>query len=234
MDFKIKFAPYSFSKLNTYQTCPKRFKYKYIKKEKEGECDKSALVRGSAIHEMFENHQKGKEPKKSKYTAEFKKALERPHVQKIKKHLESPEKTCREISFGLTKDFAPCEYKDKNALFRGKIDLAYNDNGVLNLVDYKTGKPKDEKYQNYDQLLLYSIYFFERYPALDKLKISYVYVDHDIVNSLVVLRTYIEKHKEHFLNIVKKIETDQEYLPKHSALCKWCPFENTCQWDLDY
>lgn len=225
----FKYSPYSFSKLNTYEMCPKRFKFRYIKKEKEGECDKSALIRGSAIHEMFENHQKGKEPKKSKYTADFKKAIERPQVKKIKKHLESPEKTCREVSFGMTKDFSPCEYKDKNALFRGKIDLVYIDNGVLNLADYKTGKAKDEKYQNYDQLLLYSIYFFQRYPSLEKLKISYVYVDQDVVNSLEVLRSFIETHKAHFLSIVNSIEADQEYIAKPSKLCHWCPYHKKCK-----
>ena len=225
----FKYAPYSFSKLNCYQTCPKRFEYRYVKKEKEGECDRSALIRGSAIHEMFEEHHKGKEPKKTPYTEDFKKAIARPQIKKIREHLESPEKTCREVSFGLTKDFKPCEYSSKDALFRGKIDLAYIDNGVLHLVDYKTGKPKDQKYQNFDQLSLYSIYFFERYNTLEKINISYVYVDHGIANSLEILKSSIPRLKQYFLDIVHSIETDEKYSPMPTKLCHWCPFEKICQ-----
>lgn len=230
----FKFAPYSFSKLNTFVNCPKRFEYKYVKKEKEGRCDRSALERGSAIHEMFEHHEKNKEPKQSKYTKDFKKALVSKSVQNIKKHLETPKNTCREVSFGLTPEFTPCDYNSKDALFRGKIDLVYVHEGMLELIDYKTGKPKSQKYQSYDQLLLYSIYFFQRYNTLQKLKVSYVYVDHDVVNSFVVDKTIIHKWKHHFLEIVNDIETAKEFLPNHSRLCHWCPFEEKCEWDLDY
>lgn len=224
----FKFAPYSFSKINTYLNCPKRFHFQYVLKEKQGVCDRSALVRGSAIHEMFEKHSKGKEPQQTPYTADFKKALTRPEVKKIKEQLESSAKTCREISFGLTKNFEPCEYSSKNALFRGKIDLAYNDNGMLTLVDYKTGKPKDEKYQNFDQLLLYSIYFFQRFKTLNSCKVQFVYVDHGIVNSLDTERKYLEKLKEHFINTVKTVESDTEYNPKKSRLCDYCPYKDRC------
>lgn len=225
---EYKFAPYSFSKINTYLNCPKRFHFQYVLKVKQGDCDRSALVRGSAIHEMFEQHQKGKEPKQTPYTADFKRALKRSEVKKIKEHLESTTKTCREISFGLTKDFEPCKYTSKDALFRGRIDLAYNDNGMLTIVDYKTGKAKDEKYQNFDQLLLYSIYFFQRYKTLMFCKVQFVYVDHDVVNSLVTERKYLENLKEHFLNTVKTIESATEYNPKQSRLCAYCPYKDRC------
>lgn len=222
----FKYAPYSYSRLSTYETCPRRFKYQYIEKVKQGDIDRSALIRGSAIHKLFEEYPKA--PKEGKFVKDFSKALESDSVKVFKEHISESGKSFREFAFGLTPDFEPCTYSSKQALFRGKVDLGYVDNNILHLVDFKTGKAKDLKYQDFDQLLLYSIYFFQKYSNVQEINVSYVYVDHDVTNSLTFNRENLEVFKAHFKSIVYLIEGDKEYNPKKSRLCDYCPFKEYC------
>ena len=50
----IKFAPYSYSKISTFVSCPKKFKFQYI--DKIGTfLDTPALIKGRTIHYLIEN-----------------------------------------------------------------------------------------------------------------------------------------------------------------------------------
>jgi len=137
----------------------------------------------------------------------------------------------RESSFGLTKALMPCNYSDPEALFRGSVDcLFYNDTEhKLILIDYKTGKIPDDKYMSYKQLSWYAIYFFIKYPKLDSIHISYVYIEHENKEySLLFSRDDLNDLKIELIQNITKIERDNCFAIKSGPLCNYCEYQNHC------
>lgn len=97
----------------------------------------------------------------------------------------------------------------------------------------KTGKYKEEKWQEYDQLMFYAIYFFKKYSKIDKLKISYVYVEHEnLENSITLERKFLNNYIKQLITLIKNAEEDTEFLKNISMLCDWCDFKEHCATDV--
>lgn len=124
----LKFLPYSYSKISTYQSCPRKFKYQYIDKIGKFE-DSPALVRGRTLHYLIENPYLDE----SLYSDEMKKNIEDyPECIDIKnnfKNSELGEKYLKDIEripiqefkLGLSTSLEPQEYQ-KSSLFNGIVD----------------------------------------------------------------------------------------------------------------
>lgn len=96
----------------------------------------------------------------------------------------------------------------------------------------KTGKYKEPSWQTYDQLVFYAIYFFQRYPNISKIKISYVYVEHaDMENDLELSREYLGVYVSVLMKLINNIETDVQFLKNPSKLCDYCNFKIHCSED---
>lgn len=224
------FAPYSFSRISCFE-CPRKFKYCYVDKIKPNKPISPALIRGARIHHLLEHF-----PESLTECSENEKtALLRFFSHNSAKFLNNLGiKSVREFGFGLDFDLNPCEYSSKNCLFHGRIDLMLNIDGTLFLVDYKTGKAKDQAYQNFTQLEYYSLYFFQKYPKINRVKIVFLYFDEDHANILEIPRNSVQKIKNSLLSNIQNIEitnTTHEYPRKISVLCKYCDFEDICQND---
>ena len=113
-----KFAPYSFSKLSTHKQCNRKFKYQYIDRAPQAYIDRTALFKGSAIHNILENYPKpGTHKMAPQYEHIATKFIESPLGQQ---YLEVPHTV--ELKIGLNYNLEPCEYNEKDALFRGFVD----------------------------------------------------------------------------------------------------------------
>lgn len=224
MDRKFKFAPYSYSKLSVFEGCPLRFKFQYIDKIKQ-EFRSEALVKGSNVHEILENFGT-KKIENTEADQIVRKFVKSEVASKYLRPLCRKEKSVREISIGLDTNLEPCEYKSKNALYRGKIDFICVIDNALNLCDYKTGKYKEESYQDYRQLIFYALYFFKKYN-IEKIRISYIYVEQNLENSMILERKYLSNYIEALMTMINNVENASEYTKK-IKFCSWCPYKNHC------
>jgi CRISPR/Cas system-associated exonuclease Cas4 (RecB family) len=220
----LKFAPYSYSRISTFVTCPRKFKYSYIDKIEVQKEPSEALIKGSAVHELLE-HYPNNLPEHEKY---------KPIVDKFAETLIGKyvlnRKSMREFDFGLTADLKPCDYWAEECMFRGSIDCIITDD-MLVLVDYKTGKYKDIKWQSFDQLMFYAIYFFKRY-TLDSISIRYLYVEHDSDNSLILQRKYLNNYIKELMDNINNIESCEDFIKKESKLCDYCDYQEFCKQDI--
>lgn len=114
----MKFAPYSYSKINVYQTCEKKFKYSYIDKFPKKPQDLTAMLKGGALHNILEVY-----PEKSTYklAPKYQDIADTFIASAVGHELMSLDSK-REINIGLSKTLVPCNYYDKEALFRGSVD----------------------------------------------------------------------------------------------------------------
>lgn len=220
----MKYAPYSFSKLNTHNQCPRRFKYQYIDKIPQEERDVTPLLKGGAVHSILENFP---EPSKHKLSEKYQYIVDNFMKSDIgQKYLTRD--SVREHSFAITDKLEPTNYGNKESIFRGHIDYICLDNDCINLIDWKTGKYREEKYQDFNQLLFYAIYFFYSYPNVNNIRISYVYVEHDLENSITLERQYLNNYVNSLLEMIEKTETDTEFEKNKTELCEYCPYKNHC------
>lgn len=222
----MKYAPYSFSKISTHKHCNRKFQYAYIEKAPKSKVDMTALLKGGAIHSILENY-----PVMSthKLAPKYQHIADKFIATNLgEKYLSSD--SIREFSFGLTKDLEPCLYSDKDALLRGFVDFICTIDNILHLIDWKSGKAKDERWQDYNQLMFYAIYFFKRYPNIDIIKISYVYVEHeDHENTMILERKFLQNYIDELTGLINDIENDTEFNKNESKLCDWCDYNEYCK-----
>lgn len=223
-----RFAPYSFSRLATHKQCARKFKYNYVDKVPVEYTDRTALLKGGAVHSIIEFYPN---PSSHKLAGKYKHIVDNFIRTKLgEKYLSKS--SIREFDFGLTPDLNICEYSSKDALFRGSVDYVCVVDNVLHLIDWKTGKYKEQNWQSYDQLMFYAIYFFKRYPAINKIKISYVYVEHeDHENSLELTRDNLSNYVSELMGLITNVETDEHYNRNPSKLCGYCDFNKHCSQD---
>lgn len=124
----LKFAPYSYSKISTYKSCPLKFKYQYI--DRIGKFESTpALVKGRTVHYLIENNGLPEE----NYSDEMKENIkEYPGVLDIVKNFKESElgikylkdidkEPIQEFKLGLSKELKASEYT-KESLFNGIVD----------------------------------------------------------------------------------------------------------------
>jgi len=223
----LKYAPYSFSRLNTHSQCNRRFKYQYIDKLKQEDCDRTALVKGGAIHSILEHYPNLSDHKRaSAYQALVDVFTESNLGQKYLTH-----ESTRESKFGLTEDLKECSYYSKECMFRGSVDFITIIDDVLQVIDWKSGREKEQRYQNYNQLMFYAVFFFLKYTKIDKIRISYVYVEHNSENDIILERKYLDNYIKQLMQPIHEAENDTEYKKCKSRLCDWCPYQEHCNAD---
>lgn len=224
----MKYAPYSYSKLSTHKQCGRKFKYVFIDKATKNKTDMTALLKGRAVHSILENY-----PDKSshKLVEKYQHIADQFIRSKLGEKYLSKD-SIREFKFGLNDQLQPTSYSDKEAIFRGAIDFICTIDDVLHLCDWKTGKYKEQMWQDYDQLMFYAIYFFQRYPTINTIKISYVYVEYiDIENDLILERKHLHTYIDELMQLIKNAEEDQVFSKNESRLCEWCEFKDHCASD---
>lgn len=184
----------------------------------------TALLKGRAVHSILEVF-----PKKSSHKLADKYQIE------VDKFINSDlgktyllPNRISEYRFGIDSNLEPCSYNDKSCLFRGIIDCIVIIDNRLYLVDYKTGKLKEPRWQEYDQLMFYSIYFFQKYNKIEHIDISYLYVEHDSENKITLERKYLDRYVSDLTKIINELEFDSSFDKNKTKLCDWCEYKEYC------
>ena len=224
----MKYSPYSFSRLSTHKQCPRKFKYNYIDAIQSEKTDRTALLKGGAVHSILEYYPN---PSPHKLAEKFQSIVDKFIETNLgKKYLTAM--GVREFDFGLQEDLSLCAYSDKKALLRGSVDFICTIDGMLHLLDYKSGSYKNPKFQSYEQLMFYAIYFFRRYPTINKIKISYVYVEHENTeNSIILERQFLANYIHELINSIEVVESDELFVKNESKLCSYCQYKEHCASD---
>jgi CRISPR/Cas system-associated exonuclease Cas4 (RecB family) len=223
----MKFNPYSFSKLESWVGCPHRFKLNYIEKIKLPFEQNVALLRGSYFHHYIETNSEDFELTEI-FTESIK--IECNRILNVflnsdvaKKHLER--KGQHEEKFAFNHKLEIVDYNDKTAWLRGAVDYHYIIDNVLTLVDWKSGKYKEPQFQSDKQAKLYALFYFLKYPEINEIKASFVYIEHLKENTFTYQRSQLTSIIKEFFNNTKFIELDEEFRKKPSVLCDYCGFK---------
>lgn len=204
-------APWSFSRIKAFDTCPKQFYHTYILKEFPYE-ETEAMRYGTEFHKAAEEFIRDGKPVPERF-AFAKPALESLAAKPGEKHCE--------FKFGLTRNLEPCSFFAKDVWFRGVVDLAIIDGERAWIVDYKTGK--SARYAEVGQLELMALAVFKHFPKVKKINGGLVFVVADeFVKDKYEIELEGEMWAKWFSEYAKmeKAEETGVWNPKPSGLCR--------------
>ncbi len=220
----IKPVVHSWTSLTMYEQCPwKWYNLRVLKSVSEGQSDQ--MREGNERHKALELAVSQSMPLPDKYKGDA------PVVEAIR---NTPGTRLVEWQFGLTKNWTECRYFGDDVWLRGKIDVGVigTKSGVL--IDYKTGKQKAE----YDQLGLFAIPAFVRWPYLESIKSAYIWLGENKLDPKVYQAADLPGLKEQFGMRLNRIDWSlqrpdpvQAFPKMPSGLCRgWCPVKSCEFW----
>ena len=146
-DFIRMPKPWSFSSLSTFATCPRKYFEEQIAKSVPKE-ETEAQRAGVEAHSAFEHRLKSSTPLPAHLVG---------HELLMQEIEKGPGEIFTELKYGLTRKLEPCGFYAPDVWHRGIIDVRKRrPDGSSLIVDYKTGKPKNDM----RQLHLFSAYCF--------------------------------------------------------------------------
>lgn len=237
---------FSFSQLETYQTCPLRYKYQYLLKIPTPA--KAATSFGETIHQTLQ-----------KFYSLFKSG-DRPDVKTLLKLYEeswipigymtkSHEAKMKKEGEKILKEFFQ-RYHPRNLkiidlekwfkikiaddiFINGKIDrVDLKENNVLEIVDYKTGKkPNEKELKNSLQLAIYTLAAQDRglyHKKVDNIVTTFYFLTENDKFSMKKTAAELEAVKKEIKTVADKIKQGN-FAPHTGPWCGFCPFKINCE-----
>lgn len=199
---------HSFSKLDTFDTCPKSYEAKNITKEVKFEGNEFSKY-GDRAHTAMEE----RIMMNAMLPDEF--ADYEPVAKSVLAF--SGEKFC-ELQLAIGKDMQPMEWFGKPWM-RGIIDFLCIDGCYARMLDWKTGKQKD----TLDELKIFALLVFAHYPQVHVVQTGYVWFK----TGKVVKETFNRAQIPHMLSeVIPKTERvehaviNNKFIPTPNGLCK--------------
>ena len=245
---------YSHSQLSTYETCPHQYKLSYIDKIKV-ETEGIEAFMGSRVHDALEKLYRDLKVTKLNSLEEiidyYHQSWEKnwnEMVQIIRKGYSAEdyrrlgEKCITDYykryypfdqgkTLGLEENiYFPLD-QEKGYSIRGFIDrLALLDHSILEIHDYKTSGrlPTQENVNSDRQLAFYQMGVEGKWKDIQEIRLIWHYLAFD--TEIRSSRTPEELHRlrRKTLELIQKIETDRQFLPKEGPLCNWCDYQGFC------
>lgn len=203
---------FSWSKLTSFETCPKRhYEVDIVKTYHD---DGEAMKWGSRVHDAF---------KTALSTGERLPPDLSPYQHWVDETLTGPGELLVEKKFALTRDFQPTEYFGPLVWYRGIADALRISGPVARVRDWKTGKIKHDS----SQLMLMAACIFANYPEVMRILTEFVWLREDCVTPETFNRSDMANEWLHLLPRVKDLEEaarTMTYPPKPGKLCyQYCP-----------
>lgn len=239
----IIFMRISYSALDTYQTCPLKYKFQEIDRIKVPKSKE--MVFGTVLHSTLKFiHTPGilsptleqaldyfsKNWNSEVFSDELEeRATFSQGVQMIQDYYKKNDPARTNI-VDLESRF---QIEVGEHIVSGIIDRIDKTEDSYEIIDYKTTKkmPSQEKVDNDVQLSIYLHAFLSRYPKemdnLDKIKVSLYYLKHGVKLSSTRTFEQLKQSERVFLDTIKIIESGK-FEPVVSPLCDWCGYQNRC------
>lgn len=221
---------WSYSAMNTLDTCPRQYKAKYVTKEVPY-VQNAAAKWGDDVHVAFEQNIKTGKPLPSNM-AMYQRFLDAVKVRagQLRGDLIA------EQPVALTRDLQQVSWFTKKSSktpvwFRIKVDVSIVKETYAELFDWKTGKMKDDP----EQLHLYALVAFIIYPKVERVRVGYVWLKDGVITPPTeytrdqfpeMLKYWVDKYE-----VLEQAWVYDNFPPKPSGLCRgWCEVESCEHW----
>lgn len=221
-------SSWSHSKLGDFEKCRKLTYLKHVARIPEPERPlppgktEHANDRGTRVHDSCELYVRGDSDELA------------PEADKhfgfqidLLRHLYADGQVSLEGNWGMDIEWGTAEWK--SAWLRLKLDVCVflSDKEAI-VIDYKTGRKFGNEVKHDEQLRLYQLVTFLRYPKLEKITAELWYLDQNEVTSRSYTRSQGLRFREGFHSRGIKLTTNLDWKPNPNKFsCKWCPYAGT-------
>lgn len=246
---------FSFSRVTTFEQCPRRYRYRYVDGIREAfqsiEAFMGQQVHG-AVEWLFAEKRQGREPSAgdavARYCTDFDRGYNerRAAVRVVRSGTEAEEYrragaemladfhrrrflADRFETVGLEQHFAMELAPGRR--FQGYIDrLARDQDGHLHIIDFKTGARTPARFEgkDADQLDAYAVATFDRSDAAEvTLRLEYLRSGRTLTKRITREET-VEVRRRLAARIAEAASATV-FPPVPGSLCDWCGFNDLCE-----
>lgn len=226
LDMRLK--SWSYSRITVFEQCKFRAKLQYLDKIPEPERPlppgktEHANDRGTRVHEAAELYVKGGVeliPELQKFQAEFE-AL---------RGLYKKGKVSLETEWAVDQNWEPTAWMSYDTWARIKPDaiVRFDKKSAL-VIDHKTGKRWGNEIKHAEQMQLYMLAAFLRYPDLEHVRVELWYVDLDEIHYVEYKRSQGLRFLQNFDRrgrAMTECEAEDMKPNPNKFSCRWCPYK---------
>jgi PD-(D/E)XK nuclease superfamily len=210
----MKIAAWSYSRLNSFETCPKKFWHEAIAKDVEEPPDTDEQSYGNKVHKALELRIKDGKPLPSNLR----------HLTPIAdKFANATGEKLTEQQLAIDASFRPVKWFDKNTWCRAIVDLAIVNKSHAVTVDYKTGNMSDDFTQ---QRLATSVLMLHR-RDIETADSMYLWLKFRKITKEFMTRAAMRDTWNNLLPRVRRYQKafdTSEFPARQNGLCKkYCP-----------
>jgi len=220
---------WSFSRLDDFESCPLKVRYKYIDKIPqpplvipEGR-DEHPLIRGRRIHdqaEMFVTKNIELIPDLSLF--------EEPLRELRTIHRERPADIAVEQQWAFDLNWDKTGWFSHDTWGRVMLDCGVRNDKLMRVIDYKTGKKYPPKHSQQGQL--YGLVSSLRHPEIERFKTEFWYTDTGETLEREYSRIQLKIFQDDFNQRGLTMTTCTDFYAKPSMFaCRFCPYSNSEQ-----
>lgn len=239
---------YSYSAINEYENCPRKYKLKRI--DKLVEPSSTALVVGDKVHTLIAEYLSY--CRDNAYPTYY--AFEIPVLESaiedevrsimdtfIKSHVFDWNlmQTCQiEQPIAYNKEWARVDWDSPEAWMRLKRDQLHIENDMCVITDFKTNRAIDFTPDAFEkkpltellQLAIYAYSAYLEYPDMERFLIRLDFVRYGMggIRKRLLTKDEILSVPEILNGKIHIVEGDGEYLPRVSDYCNYCAFVSRC------
>lgn len=221
---------YSYSKIRTYNTCPKQYKFNYIDGE-ENITFSTYRDLGIVIYKILEiiidtedlNESINQTIKSFNGNYDYDIFAEAHDMLSVWLNQEN------RFPYPVLATEKWLSYKIGKYTIVGAIDrLDKLSDTIYRVVDYKTGNFEYKEVQPGLQLDIYTLGMFKNYPQLTDIEFVYENIRYGTTASLAISRENMSILENRILAYLDAIDQDTEFNPKLGYHCIYCPFTHKC------
>lgn len=218
---------FSYTKVNTFENCPRKFEFVY--KRKYPKSSNVHSLKGTLLHAMIEAYLSGDdfdipyegefrslpEDEFNKMKEEFENIKTQTLIQQLKKIYGQYEKLSMEDKvFKTFPDFS----------FNGSSDTFVKHKDRAIIIDYKTGKPRED----FTQLKYYALIYSYIYPEINNFSLILSFVSYNDDRKIILEKKDLEEVENDLLFKINEILNTKSFNKKLSKLCDYCEYKNEC------
>ena len=247
--------PFSFSRVTTFEQCPRRYRYRYLDGVQEG-FDSVEAFMGRQVHStiewLYEERRVERSPTAEDAVGKYCElwdceivASRRPvRVVKVDTALEGYRRAGADM---ITRFHRSRFVSDKLVTienerhfrvtlggrfeFQGYIDrLARDERGTVHIIDYKTGRKSSQGFsgREAEQVEAYAVALFTELDEVEELELALEYVRTGDRVRRRVARRECEEIERRLVARIEAVVSSTVFPPIPSVLCRWCGFNDVC------
>ena len=223
----VTLPPWSYTHIDTFETCPHQYHWKYILKNKEPTTPE--MEEGRKAHDALEKRVAAGVPLNPKWAAYEPLAASIVHMSK-----DGEIRT--ELKVGLNRELKPTDFFAKDVYARGALDVAIlipmPSPKFLFIADWKTGKTREKDFQ----VKIFAFFGFLLFPTVERIGACNIWLP-----TLKAGTPYFYR-KEELPKIWSEIyiklaamelaAAKDEWKKRQSPLCGWCPVKE-CEFNTN-